>query len=86
MPLVDDGEFKEHNEGMYDVVEVIVAVVVPPEVRVLQLIISTVQLRIFTIARKRHQVLKSFHSNDGKHVVKYLQTNSIGKILHFKDI
>lgn len=86
MPLVDNGEFKEHDEGVDDVVEVVVAVVVPPEVRVLQLLVSTVQLRIFAVARKFDQALKCFHSNDGKYVIKHLQTNCRGRIsLNSKD-
>ena len=32
MPLVDDCELKENNEGMDDVIEVVVAVMVSPEV------------------------------------------------------
>lgn len=81
MPLVDNSEFKEHNEGVDDVVEVVVAVMVPPEVRVLQLLISTVKFRTFTIARKFDQSLKRLHSNDGKYVIKHLQTNWKGKML-----
>lgn len=86
MPLVDNCEFKEHDEGVDDVVEVVVAVVVCPEVTVLQLLISTVQLRAFVVPRICDQPLKCLHSNDGKYVIKHLQIKYRGKIsLNSKD-
>lgn len=83
MPLIDNSKFKEHNKSMDDVIEVIVAVVVPPKVRVLELIIPTVQLRAFIITRKLNKPLKSFHSNDGKYIVKHLQTNNMKRVSYW---
>lgn len=50
MPLIDHSQFKEDDEGMYDIIEIVVAVVVLPKGRVHQSFIATVELgSIFNI-------------------------------------
>ena len=36
MPLVDHSELKQHHEGVHDVVEVVAAVALRPEVRAVE--------------------------------------------------
>lgn len=50
MPLIDHSQFKEDDEGMDDIIEIVVAVVVCPKGRVHESFVTTVELRsIFNI-------------------------------------
>lgn len=75
MPLIDHSQLKQHNQGVDDVIKVVVAILILPEGTVHKVSVTTVQRFNFllSMASVLDQTFEGFHSHDGKYIIKHLQ-------------
>ena len=75
MPLVDDEQLEENHEGMSDAVEVIAAVTLLQELRVVETLVPTEHFRLVfsLVAIVVDEAREELHANNSIHIEEHLK-------------